>query len=594
MTRLALRLRFLATLVLVTVIPSLMRADDSDADDVEPPPVPFAVVNAASVDQVLTEVQYVFDVAERPELMEMIDQVLAGIKNLEGVDRTKPIGTLFYLDAGLPPTPFPVMYVPVLDEQKLIDTLTFGDNRWKKSGTDPTRYDQISRPNMHLKFAHGYAFICRRGDWILEEELPEPIAYNEVLTGRYDIAAALRIGSVPQGIRQVFVGFLRASSEAELQQRDEEPLAAYRIRRANGLQTLEFIEQLLTEGDQITLGLDASLDARSAVFELNIEAQPNSDFADYLTDVSGTRSMFHALSDDTQPLTVAATWKLNERDKKAYREYIAVARDEGIREIEENEPTIPVSAVRNLIDAVDATLIDGQIDITFQFVAPEPDRFVILAVAKIVGARTAGAALTQLLQAIKELPDNDATIDLNVAAHEGISFHRLEGENASESDSRMFGGPPAMYIGASDQAVWMAIGTDPMPELRHAIDLVRESAARATPPASGSPIRITARMNRWMQLQADDRGGRGPSTPRQLAEQAFAFDDDDALRMDMRPTEHGIRVRLSFDEAYLRFLGMAVGRGYDDNKRREIERKKQRGLKQAGEGKPQEFDAAQP
>lgn len=566
-------------------------SDDREKDSEEPPPIPFAVVNAASVERVLTEVQYVFDVAERPELMQLVEGVLGQIKNLEGVDRTKPLGALFYLDAGLPPTPFPVAYIPVLDEQKLIDTLTFGDNRWKRSGTDPARYDQISEPKLHLKFAHGYAFICRQGDWVLEEELPEPVTFNEVLTSRYDVAASLRIGSVPTGIRQVFVGFLRASSEAELQQRDDEPLAAYRVRRANGLQTLEFIEQLLIEGDHITLGLDASMEARTAVFELNVEAQPNSGFADYLTDVSGTTSLFHALSDDKQPLTVALTFKLNERDKKAYREYIAVGREEGIPEIEREEPELPITAIRNLMDAVDATLIDGQIDALFQFVAPEPDRFVILGVAKIVGARAAGAAMAELLAAIKEQPDNDVTIDLNVASHEGISFHRLEGENASQQDERLFGGKPSVYIGTSDQAVWFAMGRNPMPELKHAIDVVRESAARAAPVTGGSPLRVTARLNRWMQLPPNDRGGRGPGPGRELAEQAFAFEDDDALRMDMRPTEHGVRMRLSFDEAFLRFLGMAVGRGHDENVKRQEQARKARQEAEEAERKATQAEA---
>lgn len=576
---------------LAAVSGSPVRGDDADVE--EPPAVPFAVVNAASVDRMLTEVQYVFDVAERPELMEMIDGLLANIKNLDGVDRSRPFGALFYLDAGLPPTPFPVMYIPVEDEQTLIDTLTFGDNRWKKSGTDETRYDQISRPNLHLKFAHGYAFVCQRGDWVLEEELPEPVSYNEVLSSRYDLAAALRIGSVPQGIRQVFVGFLRASSEAELQQRDDEPLAAYRMRRANGMQTLQFIEKLLTEGDQVILGLDASLDARSAVLELSIEAQPNSEFAEYLTDVSGTRSMFHALADDSQPVTFSVASKLNSWDQEAYREYLSVARDEMTREIEENEPTIPISALHNIFEAVDATLAEGQIDLILQFVAPEPDRFVILGAARIIGAQTAAGALRDLLTAIQALPDADGTIELNAATHQGMILHRLEGENASDNDHRMFGGKPSVYLGFSDQAFWFALGNNPLPQLENAIDLVRESASRAAPP-TGSPFRVTLRMNRWMQLPANDRGGRGPSTPRELAEQAFAFEDDDALRIDVRPTEHGARIRLNFDEGFLRFLGMAIGRGYDDNQRRqeqrreeqirrEIERTEQEALEAAGQ-----------
>lgn len=557
----------------------LYASDESSEEDV-PPPIPFAVVNAASVDRILTDVQYVFDLIERPELIDLVDGALGNIKNLDGMDRTKPFGAMFFLDSGFPPTPFPVMYLPVEDEQKMIDMLTFGANRWKKSGTDETRYDQISNPKLHLKFADGYAFLCRQGDWVLDERLPEPLTYNEMLTSRYDVAAALRIGSIPKGIRQVFVGFLRGSSEAELQQRDDEPEVAYRARRANGLQLLEFLEQLLTEGDQITLGLDASSDVRSAVLELSLDAEPDSEFADYLTDVSGTASLFHALADDTQPLTIAAAWKLNDRDQKTYREYLDIARGEMTREISENEPDIPIGAVERIFDAVDATLLDGQMDITFQFVAPEPDRFVILAVAKIVGARTAQSGLTELLTALKARPETDASIELNVASHQGVMFHRIEGDNASSSDVRMFGGPPSIYLGASDQAFWLAVGMDQMPELKRAIDLVRESAARATPPDSGSPMRITLRMNQWMQLQANDRGGRGPGQARQIAEEAFAFDDDDALQLDVRPTEHGVRTRINFDEAYLRFLGMAIGANVDRQQKARQERQKQRELEE--------------
>ena len=494
MTCLRPRFWLLLLLILGTVcVPqSGLVADDEAAEEEVPPPNPFAVINAASVDRLLTDVQYVFDLVERPELMDVITGALGNIKNLEGMDRTKPFGAMFFLDSGLPPTPFPLVYIPVDDEQKLLNTLTFRDNRWKPVSGDPTRYDQISAPSLHLKFAAGYAFICRKGDWILDEPLPEPVSFNETLTSRYDVAGAVRIGSIPQGIRQVFVGFFRGSSEAELQQRDNEPEAAYRLRRANGLQMLEFIEQLLLEGDQLTLGLDASSDTRSAVIEFSLDAQPDSDFADYLTDVSGTASMFHALADDSQPLTVAGTWKLNERDQKAYREYLDIARTELSREISENEPDLPVGAVGRMFDALDATLLDGQIDVTFQFIAPEPDRFVILAVAKLVGARTAESGFTEFMTALKARPDTDGTIDLNVSSHAGVTFHRLAGDNASQNDVRMFGGPPTVYLGASDRAVWLAVGQDQMPELKRSIDLVRESAARAAPPASGSPLRITA------------------------------------------------------------------------------------------------------
>ncbi|MGD9857779.1 MAG: hypothetical protein AB7U20_22780, partial [Planctomycetaceae bacterium] len=158
-------------------------------------------------------------------------------------------------------------------------------------------------------------------------------------------------------------------------------------------------------------------------------------------------------------------------------------------------------------------------------------------------------------------------IDVNFASHQSVMIHRIgdrdEGEDVNEQ--RMFGGDPDLFVGADTQAVWFAIGADnALSEMKLGIDLVRASAGQPPPTSAGAaPIQLISRMNAWLKLPPRDTGDDGgPPVFRMLSEEAFGKEDD-ALRIDVRPTETGVRVRIQLDEGYLRLLGLALGRQYD-------------------------------
>ncbi len=553
--------------------------------DTHEPPVPLAVVNFASLDRLLSDTAYVINAGGRPELMDWLGEGLAALQNLDGVDRTRPFGALLFLGTSLPPSPKPVAYIPVEDRQKLLKTLGMNNTLWKKSGTVEDRYSTVDGPDLHIQFRGDYAFLVPEDDSLLDEVLPDPIAYNATLTDRYDAAVAIRIGTVPEAIRKVFVGYLRANSEVELQRRDGEPETAYRIRRAQGMSIVDFIAQVLTEGDQLTLGWDASAEQRQGVLELSIDAKPNSDFARYLTDISGQKSSFHAMFDEKQPLCLSASWELRPMERDAYLEIATAMRDDvELRLLEQN---LPADAVPGLFDAIDATIESGHVDFCLQFAAPEEGRFVLLGGIKVVGGRTFGQAWARMLDVLRDHPDI-AAIELNVDSHEDISFHRLRGKNASADDERMYGGAPSLYLGCSDRALWFAIGTSGATAyLKPIIDAVRRAEAEPQLASSNAPFQMIARISSWLKLpqappqeQAiddtiegtvakegkQDKGNpRQPQEPgwrRQLAQEAFSGDDD-ALRIEARPTENGGRIRIQFDESFLRFIALRLGREYD-------------------------------
>ena len=61
---------------------------------------------------------------------------------------------------------------------------------------------------------------------------------------------------------------------AKLQQRDDEPDARYRARKAAGMNNLKMIEAIVKDGQSFTLGLDASQETKSIVVELEMKAKP--------------------------------------------------------------------------------------------------------------------------------------------------------------------------------------------------------------------------------------------------------------------------------------------------------------------------------
>jgi hypothetical protein len=178
-------------------------------------------------------------------------------------------------------------------------------------------------------------------------------------------------------------------------------------------------------------------------------------------------------------------------------------------------------------------------------------------------------------------------------------------------DERLYGGKPDFYVGTSSRVLWFAIGgNDALTTLHTSMDTL----LNAPPAEQGSgdrvPVSVTARVAPWLELperQFDDdeegfEGFEAEAIPvptegggdedeegaaerearraerrarfrqarqeqaaelRAMAEEAFS--PTDALRLDVRPTDSGLRTRITLDEGFIKMLGMAIARGYDES-----------------------------
>ena len=111
-----------------------------------------------------------------------------------------------------------------------------------------------------------------------------------------------------------------------------------------------------------------------------------------------------------------------------------------------------------------------------------------------------------------------------------------------------------------------------MPELKKAMDEAAEPPEGAAENQdSNAPLQIVANLARWVNLEGPD--GDRPRPDRELARQAFT-EGADRLRIDIRPTESGARLRVEADEGLMRLIGLGMARRFDRRQQRPTPKEK--------------------
>ncbi|HUG91438.1 MAG TPA: hypothetical protein VML55_11420 [Planctomycetaceae bacterium] len=519
--------------------------------------MPLVVFNVAGVERLLGDVKYMFTAIERPEIFETLEGLLGNVGNLRGLDRTKPFGVMLYVELGFPPRPEPVAYLPASDIDQLMRTMNVGPLTTRKIGTGEGRYEieipeRDGRQALQARLINGYVFIARTAE-VLDRDFPDPATFTSALTSRYDLAVRADLDSVPKGMKTLFLDYLRAETEAQLQQRDGEPDAQYQMRRLGGMNNLELLEGLLTDGKDLTFGIDASAENQRVAVEFAINAAPDSKFAKQLTDLGGRRSYFTAALDEQVPLAASASWASQKREQE--RNAAALDTIEKALAQRLQDENIDATGVADVFTALRATNEGGHFDAFVRMAGSPPGPFVLVGGLRVQQGRTLARGVTSLLNAI---PDKPPALEMNADSHNGVTFHRLVFADAPPPIRRVFGEQPAFYAGAASDAVWFALGgTDAMPSLREAMNRVAEAtAAGVRARETAAPFRLIVRTSNWLGF------GGEQDTDRQMAEQAFAKGQD-TLTVEVRPTDSGVRTQIVLEEGFIRWLGLQVARNFD-------------------------------
>ena len=402
---------------------------------------------------------------------------------------------------------------------------------------------------------------------------------------------SLNLNSIPKATREIFATFLRASSEAEIQQRDDEPIEAYEARRTRGLRDLAFVEGLLLDGENLIIGIDASKNSFSV--ELALNARPKSKFAKALKAIGGERSEFANILSATSPFSASICTKLNAADKKAFSTRMrlfekqitrglhrAVERENAKKKkspakitfqpgqkldpaAKKEKDEVPKNiAVSNIFDSLVATGQGGVADLFIQVAGEPPGKLALVGGLRLVDGRTFATGLAGLLRQLKELVGDGLEINLNATSYKGVAFHRLTPKNLPRPMQRFFGDDTSFLIGAGSKTAWVVIGgKDALTALRKTMDLRARRTQIGKRKGTTAPFQLAFNMSSWLAATGDEE----PNPGRKLARDAFSKGGDD-IRVEVRTTENGIRIHAKFGVGFIRLVGLGINRRYEQGR----------------------------
>ncbi|MBL8815472.1 MAG: hypothetical protein JNL58_05545 [Planctomyces sp.] len=580
---------------------------------------PLATVTFASANRFVDEAKYIFEASGNPDSFKLVEELLdSRLNGLKGFNRDKPFGIMVYLPVAIPPLPEFIAFVPVdsvEDAQKLIEQAPVVI---RKDTTEEGRYEIIG-PNrtIPMMMRGGYAFIPL-GDnpspTILDRELPEPDQLVASQARQFDVSMTLDIASIPAGTRVLLTNLITAGVSSQLQQRDDEPEGAYKMRRAEGDRSVAALKQLLEECDRITMGVDVVQDEQAVNFDMVVDAVAGTKLFDEIFDSTTKPSYFIPLLNDDAPVSFSMSSTVNERDKNAFIEILDGMKMEIVRQIEINDlGPVPdkEGAIGQALTSLQKTLDEGHMDVFAQFYSDKSDKLAIVGAMRLQEGEGMAAGLQDLFGRLQHAADIEKAGELTVGygEHLGITFHRFTLKVQPPPATEVFGSDIGITVGSSPTAMWWTIGgADSFDQLKAVMTQLDEALKNPQERQTPANFRIIVNMNKLIDMQqrvsksiessaglraeggeaaatdqsADStepkpapaevaqsegggrgRGGRNGEAARRRARAGQIFRDtmaegDDRIEVDFRPTETGGRTRIRLEEGFVKILGRLI------------------------------------
>ncbi len=525
----------------------------------QPAREPVAVAYLSSIDKVLDDVDYIVTEGGQPELSQMVKGFITNLNNLEGIDRTKPVGAYAFvpLDLGSgKKDPDVIGFVPVTDIEALKKTAHLSNVLSLEATVKPNRYEfKTPDKTLFVLVDQGHAFIAQKSE-LLDQPLPAPASLTEVLAGQYDLVVQFRREGVPRFLWDLALFGTMAATDKELSklQKSQEPEDLAKVK---GIKLgRSAVTSLLSEVRSVQLGLKVSRESRTAVVDAKFQFTEKGKVALALGEAANSPSTLDktATADVPAAVHLHATLPADLRGLATEAFRVARAKTDPTQSIPEPQRT----TVNALIDVIEKTIAAGQGDLLLQFTGePQTGMTAIVGIHVEDGQKLAESLKILLPQAGSSDKVDSVTMDAGEAR--GIHFARIDGrpEGDGKKEELFYGGKPSLYIGTEASTLWLIVGDkDALADFAKLADEAPATTDRTATAAFGQ---AHLHLSDWLGLLslAPDQKTRDFTA---AARVAVKDPDRDALRFVIRPESDGLRVTLTIDEAYLNLIGAAVGK----------------------------------
>jgi hypothetical protein len=513
---------------------------------------PLAVVSYAGYDRTMKTLEFIGQLAGKPDLaagMEQMLKMMTGGQGLQGLDPKQPWGVVIQAQ-GTEVDGY--AFFPVTDLKQLLTILT----PFIGPSTESGGLFKIERgaQAFYAKKLGNWAFVAAKETQLAK--LPDdPAKLLGDLPKNYLWAVRLFVANLPAQLRDLAVAQIQMISQAMLAQAQGTEQELIRARMQRSLQQLE---RAVKELDQVTLGFEVDRQARKAHLDVQLTALPDTKMAKDIAAGAALKTDFAGFADPKA--AIVANWNAfaaNPPTTEELNKQIDVLRKKALEQLgmvglSEEDSKTAQKILDDLLDVARQTILGGRIDGGMCLVLEAN------AATSVVGGRiAAGAKLNDALKrlvdlAVKAAPDAADMVKFNAGTLAGMQLHTATIPVPPDVENRpqvvkLVGENLDLVVAVGEESAYLAVGRDAMDALKQVV--ARSQAERGK---AAQPLAVTVSLIPLSRFIAEVGDEQAKQNFRRIHEQIKGLAGKDALRLTVNPVERGLQIRLEAEEAVLK------------------------------------------
>ncbi|MCA9121334.1 MAG: DUF1080 domain-containing protein [Planctomycetaceae bacterium] len=482
----------------------------------------------------------------------------------EGIDASRPAGAVLLFEE--PETFFPVIFIPVKDQEKLFAVL---GSRWGwkiernadgmyRSKNSESGIDLVARVVDRWMYISGFSHREK-----LSEAPADPTALLSGVDPTLTAHATFQIDQLREATRDQLLRMLIDANSASGSQSSNlgaDLVKQWMVRSSADVESLSLELQCFRPLEQFHLST-------------RLTAIEGSDLASWIENASHRMTIFSRLPTSEAILSAVSSLKLNSSTTRtlldAWAPVASKAKAAAPSPQSRNQAESLLGRfVSQAVDSVSNTLASGEFDAGLVVERQARDQVVLLAAATLHGARVLEEVATEVGTLLQQSAEFRA-LEWAVGGSEDASFHQLTVPVTDENARTLFGDPATLAIGVGAERIYAAIGGDDSLELlTKAVDRSQNDV-----PVRGELLRISTHLAPLLAT-LDGVSGEDAENDKEVHEYAALiapFQRNDAMELSLQAEDRTIEGRLRIDMGVVRMLASKLPIESKDDSPRKID-----------------------
>ena len=439
-----------------------------------PKPTPGVVFRMQPINRLVENAFFLAETVGMKERAKMIEDYLKGLttpKGIEGIDPEKPIGLYGNIGPNLIDSEV-VGLIPIADEKTFLEMLEVRELKAKKGENGIYVMNIPNSPfPMFFKFKDGYMCATIRDEKGIDDK--KLLSPKELLsvekTGVMSIS--LNLSGLPEDLIKNIVPQIELQiAEAKQKKIPGETPAVQKLRNDVSEMLLQFIVQVFTQGDDLTMKVDMDRKAGDIGLGVSFKGKNGSELAKTIAGMGAGKSMGAGMISKDSVLHMNMNSVI---PATARKDFIKVFQEGINKSIEDEKDAGKKGIMEKMAKALAPTLELGTMDAVMEVRKTSNGKFAFLTAMKIAEGKKIEEVIKLLY---KDLPDSEKKkLSLDFAKAGDTNVHKVD-ILVQPADVKNFGSEPG-YLAISNDVILFAGGEKSLPLVNEALS----SSAKPSP-----------------------------------------------------------------------------------------------------------------